>query len=116
MKHHIMPLLERSAYTCITKDMILLAEQFPFEQHISEKVKSGCLNATPAATAEMWLCSPNPAAPNHGGPRCWGEISFTDGNYMCSMAFSVPIHWRVGTATLVGEDKSMVTMQEKREV
>lgn len=63
----------------------------------------------------MWLCSPNPAAPNPGGPSCWGEISFTDGNYMCSMAFSVPIHRRVGTATLAGEDKSMVMVWEKME-
>lgn len=33
---------------------------------------------------------------------------------MCYMAFSVLIHRRVGTATLAGEDKSMVTMQEKK--
>lgn len=43
-----------------------------------------------------------------------GENS-TDGNYMCSMAFSVPIHRRAGTATLAGEDKSTVTVQEKME-
>lgn len=61
----------------------------------------------------MWLCSPNPAAPNPGGPSCWGGISFPDGNKCVPWLF-LCTHRRAGTATLAGEDKSMVTMQENK--
>lgn len=34
---------------------------------------------------------------------------------MCYLAFSMPFHRRAGTATLAGEDKSMVMTQETME-
>lgn len=40
-------------------------------------------------------------------------ILFTDGDYVCRIAFSVPVHRGVGTANLTGEDKGMVIMQGK---
>lgn len=43
-------------------------------------------------------------------------ISFTDGNYVCWIAFSVPVHRDVGTANLTEEDEGMVIMQEKMEM